>query len=42
MLVYGHGTGTGGYVQGRDFVMPAILPIFEEIAAQAWEEVTRI
>lgn len=32
MLQYGHGTGTGGYVQGRDFINPAIMPIFDEIA----------
>lgn len=32
MLQYGHGTGTGGYVQGRDYINPAIRPIFEEIS----------
>lgn len=42
MIQYGHGTGTGGYVQGRDFIMPAIRPIFDQIAAEAWREVTRI
>jgi hypothetical protein len=31
LLQYGHGTGTGGYVQGRDFIMPAIRPIFDQI-----------
>lgn len=40
MLQYGHATGTGGYVQGRDFINPAIIPVFEEIAAKAWKEVT--
>lgn len=42
LLQYGHGTGTGGYVQGRDFIMPAIRPIFDQMAAEAWREVTRI
>lgn len=42
ILQYGHGTGTGGYVQGRDYIMPAIRPIFEEMANKAWEEVTRV
>lgn len=41
LLQYGHGTGTGGYVQGRDFINPAIQPIFDEIAKNAWEEVSR-
>lgn len=41
LLQYGHGTGTGGYVQGRDYIMPAIRPIFDQIAADAWKEVTR-
>ena len=36
-LQYGHGTGTGGYVQGRDYIMPAIRPIFDQIAAEAME-----
>jgi hypothetical protein len=42
LIQYGHGTGTGGYVQGRDFIMPAIRPIFDQIAAEAWKEVTRV
>lgn len=42
ILQYGHGTGTGGYVQGRDYIMPAIRPIFEQIAEEAWREVNRI
>lgn len=41
LLQYGHGTGTGGYVQGRDYIMPAIRPVFDQIAADAWKEVTR-
>lgn len=42
MIQYGHGTGTGGYVQGRDYIMPAIRPIFDQIVAEAWREVTQI
>jgi len=42
ILQYGHGTGTGGYVQGRDYIMPAMRPIFEQIAEEAWREVNRI
>jgi hypothetical protein len=42
LLQYGHGTGTGGYVQGRDYIMPAIRPIFDQLAAEAWREVTKI
>lgn len=41
MLQYGHGTGTGGYVQGVDYINPAIKPIFDKIAEAAWREVTR-
>ena len=42
LLQYGHGTGTGGYVQGRDYIMPAIRPIFDRMADEAWREVNRI
>jgi hypothetical protein len=42
LIQYGHGTGTGGYVQGRDYINPAVRPIFEEMANKAWEEVTRV
>lgn len=41
LLQYGHGTGTGGYVVGRDYINPAVRPIFDEIAEIAWKEVTR-
>lgn len=34
LLQYGHGTGTGGYVQGHDYIMPAIRPIFDQIDAE--------
>jgi hypothetical protein len=40
ILQYGHGTGTGGYVQGRDYINPAINPVFDKIADQAWKAVT--
>ena len=40
ILQYGHGTGTGGYVQGRDYINPAMRPVFDKIAEQAWKEVT--
>lgn len=41
LLQYGHGTGTGGYVQGRDYIMPAIRPVFDQILADAMREVTK-
>jgi hypothetical protein len=40
MLQYGYGTGTGGYVQGRDYINPAIQPIFDSIADKVWKAVT--
>lgn len=40
ILQYGHGTGTGGYVQGRDYINPAVRPIFDKIAEKAWKVVT--
>lgn len=42
ILQYGHGTGTGGWVQGRDYINPAIQPIFDKMAEEAWREVTEI
>jgi hypothetical protein len=42
ILQYGHGTGTGGYVAGRDYINPAVRPIFEQMANDAWKEVTEI
>ena len=42
ILQYGHGTGTGGWVEGRDYINPAIRPIFDAIANDAWREVTRL
>ena len=42
ILHYGHGTGTGGWVEGRDYIKPAIRPIFDKLAKDAWEEVTKL
>lgn len=41
ILQYGHGTRNGGYVEGIDYINPAIRPIFNKIAEDAWKEVTR-
>jgi len=41
LLQYGHGTRNGGFVQGRDYINPAMQPIFDQIAEEAWREVTR-
>ncbi len=41
LLQYGHGTGSGGYVQGIDYINPAMRPIFETIADKAWEAIKR-
>lgn len=40
ILQMGHGTGTGGWVEGRDYINPAIQPIFDEMADKLWGEVT--
>lgn len=42
ILQFGHGTGTGGWVEGRDYINPAIQPIFDKIAQEAWKEVTKV
>lgn len=39
-LQYGHATGTGGYVEGIDYINPALRPVFDKIAKHAWKEVT--
>lgn len=39
ILQYGHGTGTGGYVEGYDYINPAIQPIFDQIVDELWREV---
>lgn len=41
ILQYGHGTGTGGWVEGRDYINPAIQPIFDRLVDEAWREVNR-
>lgn len=42
ILQYGHATRNGGWVQGRDYINPAIQPIFDQIASHAWKEVTEL
>jgi hypothetical protein len=42
ILQYGHGTGRGGYVSGRDYINPAIQPIFDAIVEEAWKELSKI
>lgn len=42
ILQYGHGTKNGGWVQGRDYINPAIRPVFDKIANDAWKEVTKL
>lgn len=42
ILQYGHGTGSGGWVEGRDYINPAIQPIFDKMAEEAWKEVTNV
>ena len=41
ILQYGHGTGTGGWIEGRDYINPAIQPVFDEIANELWKEVCK-
>ena len=42
ILQYGHGTRNGGWVEGRDYINPAIQPIFDKITNDAWREVTKL
>lgn len=42
ILQYGHGTGTGGWVAGRDYINPTIQPIFDKLAQEVWREVTKL
>lgn len=42
ILQYGHGTRNGGWVEGRDYINPAILPVFDDIVEKAWKEVTKL
>lgn len=41
ILQYGHGTRNGGWVEGRDYINPALHPVFEKLAKEAWREVTK-
>ena len=41
ILQYGHGTRNGGWVEGRDYINPAVQPIFDRLAKEMWEEVTK-
>lgn len=41
ILQYGHGTRQGGWVQGRDYINPAIQPVFDRMTNEAWKEVTK-
>ena len=42
ILQYGHGTRNGGWVEGRDYINPAIQPIFDQIVDDAWREVSKL
>lgn len=42
LIQYGHGTRNGGYVKGRDYINPALKPIFDSMAEQAWKEITNL
>jgi hypothetical protein len=42
LIQYGHGTGTGGYVPPRDYINPAMKPIFDKIAEDMWKEVSNL
>jgi hypothetical protein len=42
LIQYGHSTRNGGYVEGRDFINPALRPIFDQIASDMWEEVRKL
>lgn len=41
ILQYGHGTGTGGWVEGRDYINPAARPIFDRMIQEVWREVAK-
>ena len=42
ILQYGHGTRNGGYVKGRDYINPAVKPVFDKMAKEMWEDVTKL
>lgn len=41
LIQYGHATGNGAYIEGRDYINPAMKPIFDQIASDMWKEVTK-
>lgn len=41
IIQYGHGTGTGGWVEGRDYINPVIQPLFDQMVEEIWKGVTR-
>lgn len=42
LIQYGHGTPTGGYVPGQDYIKPAIRPIMDELTNELWKEVSKL
>lgn len=42
ILQYGHATRNGGWVEGRDYINPAVQPLFDDMVKKAWEEVIRV
>ena len=42
LIQYGHGTPTGGYVPGQDYIKPAIRPIMDELTKELWKEVSEL
>lgn len=42
VIQYGHATPTGGWVEGLDYINPALQPIFDEMAKSLWKEVASI
>lgn len=42
IIQYGHGTGTGGWVEGRDYINPALRPIFDQMSEELWKEATKV
>ena len=41
IIQYGHATRNGGWVEGIDYINPALRPVFEEISDKLWKEVTK-
>ena len=42
LIQYGHGTRNGGYIQGRDFINPAMQPVFDDMVEEIWKEVEKL